>query len=39
MNRLSRLCRCLAGRARRAGALPGYGGAVTAALARKGRRG
>jgi hypothetical protein len=33
MNNIRRHCRCLAGRARWAGALPGYGGAVAAALA------
>ena len=33
MNRIRRNCRCLAGRARWAGILPGYGGAVALALA------
>jgi len=33
MNRVRRICSCLAGLARCAGALPGYGGAVAAALA------
>jgi len=33
VNRIRRNCRCLAGRARWAGVLPGYGGAVALALA------
>jgi len=33
VNRIRRSCRCLAGRARWAGVLPGYGGAVALALA------